>query len=254
MNHFERGMQHLRNFSSFRYRPYGDKRQTQRPAPRSHPSGDITTDTAVHSHHSSGCGLELRLGHLPAVLSRLPTLAHLTIQGELTSLQMLFEAPPLEMNHEPDLSALKNLTKLEFYVSEVESFPVWSSKIPSLRQLRMDGGAKAWNVPGNKYLYPEVPAELRRLTSLHTLYLRFNKARKTRNMKARKDASSSIRVPKMAVTDIGLRWLLHCPKLQQVHLDVTREERDKLGKLRQELRSAFGGRSVLYMKIIGRYM
>jgi hypothetical protein len=38
--------------------------------------------------------------------------------------------------------------KLEFYVSEVESFPVWSSKIPSLRQLRMDGGAKAWNVPG----------------------------------------------------------------------------------------------------------
>jgi hypothetical protein len=39
-----------------------------------------------------GCGLELRLGHLPAVLSRLPTLAHLTIQGELTSLQMLFGA------------------------------------------------------------------------------------------------------------------------------------------------------------------
>ena len=62
----------------------------------------------------------------------------------------------------------------------------------------------------------QVPAELRRLTSLHTLYLRFNKARNTRYMKARKDASGTIRVPKMAVTDIGLRWLLHCPKLQQV--------------------------------------
>jgi hypothetical protein len=54
------------------------------------------------------------------------------------------------------------------------------------------------------------------------------------------------------------KWLLislHlCGIHAQVHLDVTREERDKLGKLRQELRSAFGGRSVLYMKIIGRYM
>ena len=62
----------------------------------------------------------------------------------------------------------------------------------------------------------QVPAELRRLTSLHTLYLRFNRARKTRDVKARKDASGTLKVPKMAVTENGLRWLLHCPNLQQV--------------------------------------
>ncbi|EIE24905.1 hypothetical protein COCSUDRAFT_53113 [Coccomyxa subellipsoidea C-169] len=61
-------------------------------------------------------------------------------------------------------------------------------------------------------------------------------------------------LPKMAITDSGLRWLLKCPDMQQVLVDVTKEERDKLRKFWQEMRSAFHGRPVLSLRLSAPYI
>ena len=68
----------------------------------------------------------------------------------------------------------------------------------------------------------QVPQELGALTWLHTLYLRYNKARRTKHMKVHKDGSGNVLLPKMAVTESSLLWLLRCKHMQQVsaHQDI----------------------------------
>ncbi len=62
----------------------------------------------------------------------------------------------------------------------------------------------------------QVPQDLSKLTWLHTLYLRGNRARRTKAAKVHKDGSGNALLPKMAATEGSLRWLLKCPDMQQV--------------------------------------
>ena len=62
----------------------------------------------------------------------------------------------------------------------------------------------------------QVPTQLRTLTGLHMLDLRQNKARLTKSLKVKGDTDGAILVPKMAVTERRLKWLLKCPNIQQV--------------------------------------
>ncbi|KAK9918868.1 hypothetical protein WJX75_007672 [Coccomyxa subellipsoidea] len=353
MEDFDRGMQHLRKLQTFTILSEEEISQLTR----------LSTLTM-----NAGCGLELRLGHLPSALARLPALVSLSIDGKLISVEgpdpgpgLLYDAevpapndwkqmsklrslylcpitccigrtcpclPPevelmtnlQEMSlygyvrtgdaQEPDLSALKELTDLQFFSSILPNFPAWTARIPLLQKLRIHGKVHDWHIPESysalqdliimtdlrevpesicalttltrldlgeckvakispsiskltrlrdlnlryNYLYPEVPQELGALTWLHTLYLRYNKARRTKHMKVHKDGSGNVLLPKMAVTESSLLWLLRCKHMQQVFLDVTREERDKLSKFRQEMRTAFHGRPVLSLRLCGPYI
>ncbi len=62
----------------------------------------------------------------------------------------------------------------------------------------------------------QAPQELSKLTWLHLLQLRGNRARKTKAVKGLRAGNGDVLLPKMAITDSGLRWLLKCPDMQQV--------------------------------------
>ncbi|CAL8461966.1 g1497 [Coccomyxa elongata] len=98
----------------------------------------------------------------------------------------------------------------------------------------------------------EVP-QLAGLTALEMLHLRQNRVPKREGVKRLRGRDGVLLLPKMAITESSLRWMLHCRYLQHVYISVSKEERAKLDGIRQELRGAFNGRTILDMKIVSQY-
>lgn len=99
-----------------------------------------------------------------------------------------------------------------------------------------------------------MPQALTSLTNLVYLDLQHNRAQKSRAQKTLRAEDGTFLTPKMEVTEHSLSWLLSCPQLRAVMVDVTREEQDALAEFRQSIKGKFGGRSVICYTVTGEYL
>ncbi|BDA49343.1 probable ras suppressor protein 1 at C-terminar half [Coccomyxa sp. Obi] len=137
---------------------------------------------------------------------------------------------------------LTALTDLQLECCEIAKISPCISRLQKLCKLSLKGNHLS-----------EVP-QLAGLTALEMVHLRGNRMPKRKGVKRLRGEGGLILLPKMAVTEPSLRWMLQCRYIQHVYVNVSKEERAKLDGIREELRKAFPGRSVLDIKIVAQYV
>ncbi|BDA49342.1 probable leucine-rich repeat-containing G-protein coupled receptor [Coccomyxa sp. Obi] len=163
------------------------------------------------------------------------------------------------------LPALTGLHSLSVTYSNLREVPECFCNLTALKSLRLQGceitkispcisrlqKLCTLDLKGN-YL-SEVP-QLAGLTALEVVQLHGNRMPKRRGVKRLRGEGGLILLPKMAVTESSLRWILQCRYIRKVYVNVSKEERAKLDGIRQELRRAFHGRHVLDIKVAAQYV